>query len=135
MFRYRTTLQSNYRRFPFPSRPTPGWPVTEHICHQSTGVSTTIPIIPLTTVFPRVWSYHRRITVNKVEFPRVPLFQDHRRTTAFTVDSCHYRRFSIYLPIITEVSRSRIRLPSSCRRIPLPSGPLPRCIVTKQVQV
>ena len=40
MFRYRTTLQSDCRRFSFSSRPAPRRLVTEQGYHQITGVST-----------------------------------------------------------------------------------------------
>ena len=77
--------------------------------------SIAVSTIARTVVFSRLSSNYRRIAAITVELLRLPSFYlEHRRITAFTVDSRHYRRFSVPLPIITEVPRCRIRLPSSC---------------------
>ena len=90
--------------------------------------------IALTLVFPHLSSYYGRITATTVELPRLPSFyRENRWITVMTVDCRHYHRCSISLPIITEVPRYRIRLPSNCGRFTIPSRPLPRSIVTGQV--
>ena len=127
-------LQSNERRCPFPSRPVPKWLVTEQVYHKKTSAFHYRPdhddCRRISWFIVMVLSYYR----GTVALPRLPSFyHDNRQITAFTVDSRHYRRFSISLPTVIQVSRHRPSLPQNCRRFPLPSGPLPRCIVTKQV--